>query len=103
MLARFNDIPKKQALQAILSEMTEATYQAAQGGWKVHRHRTDKSANAPKVALSILTAIQGVDLSDDLQSLLSSIKPTSFRPQIGKKRARDNSEDNDSDIDDMLH
>ena len=75
-----------------------------QGGWKVHRQRTDKSANAPHVAQNILKTIHGLDLSEHLRSLLEDVKEENFRPVIGKKRKRpDSSADNDSDIDDILH
>ena len=48
------------------------------GGWQVLRQRTDKQANGPKVAESILKTIKDPVDEEDLRSLLSEIKETEF-------------------------
>ena len=57
ILASYQGVAKKQVLQAILQGHISSDLTVSHGGWKVHRQRTDKAANAPKVAQNILAII----------------------------------------------
>ena len=75
------------------------------GGWKVLRERTDKPANAARVALNILGTIRNPVSQDDLTDVLDELTASDFQEENGGgvlgKRSRSEVEGGDSEEFDM--